>query len=175
MSVTDADFIDSDPVQAAQPRAGEPALKIRLVDLFDRMPADSQMVSHMRHGHPFREFQDVPLEAPGVSTIWVGKPDLHLPDHSTSQTEHPLDGKLDNRRPQANGKRYEPAECRSLLHDLPTPARATLQGRGILAYTKDRLSLLETSMNMVDSPTRDPETVVQYCGGHAFLAFSDFF
>jgi hypothetical protein len=30
-------------------------------------------------------------------------------------------------------------------------------------------------MNIVDSPSGNPKTVVQYPSGHAFLAFSDFF
>jgi hypothetical protein len=43
-----------------------------------------------------------------------------------------------------------------------------------LADPKDSLSRLKTSMNVMDSPSRDTKTVVQYASGHAFLAFSDF-
>ena len=98
MSVTNADLIDGNPMQPGERRTGEVSLKVPFLDLFDRMPTDSQMMSHIRHGHVFRELQDVSLEPLRVSAIRLGKADLHLPSHPTSQTEHPLDGKLDDRR-----------------------------------------------------------------------------
>ena len=175
MSVTNADLIDGNPFQATQRRAGESAAQMLPQDLFDGMPIDSHMTSHVRHGHVSGEFQHVSLEAFRVSPARFGKADRYLSSQPTSQTEHPLDRKFDDRWSESNGERPEPPKNRPFLHDLSTPTSRTPEGRWILTNPKNRLSLLEASMNIVDSTSCNPETVVQYPCGHDFLAFSDFF
>src|SRR5208283_3341456 len=150
------------------------ALKVPFLDLFDRMPTDSQMTSHMRHGHVLRQLQDVSLKPLRASAIRLGKPDLYLPSDPAGQAEHSLDGELDNRRSQTNGKGHEPAKHSPFLHDLPTPTSRTLKGTGVLTNSKDGPSFLETSVNMMHTPSCDPETVIDYARGHDFLVFSDF-
>jgi len=49
----------------------------------------------------------------------------------------------------------------------------TLKGRGVFSDPENRLSLLETAMDMMDASPGDPKTVIQYARGHAFPAFSD--
>jgi len=173
MSVTDADLIDGNPFEPLEGRLEEMSAEVRLLDLLDRMPIDPQMASDIRHGHVFREFQDIPLKALGVSPVRVGKLDLYLPSHPTGQAVYPLNGKLDNGRSKTNGKRYEPAKHGSLPLHLPAPTKGTLKGRGVFSDSENRFSLLETTMDMMDAASGDPKTVIQYARGHAFSAFSD--
>ena len=116
----------------------------------------------------------IPQKAVSELLIRLGKPDLYLSGHPKSQANHPLDWKLDNRRSQANGKRHETPNHRSLLLDLPTPTHGKLKSHRIWTNPENCPSFFKAAMYMMDSPSRDPKTVIQYARGHAFLAFSDF-
>jgi hypothetical protein len=145
------------------------------LDILNRVPTDSQMMSHVCHGHVFAQIPDIALEALGISAIRLSKPSLHLPRDSTVQTEDSLNGKLDNSAPQTNRKSDEPPDYFSFLHDSPTPAYGTCQGCMILTYSKDRPAILETSMNVTHSTSSDPKAVIKYACGHDFLAFQDLY
>jgi len=147
--------------------------KVRLLDLFDRMPADPQTASHIRHGHVFREVQHIPLKALGIPAIRFGKADLHLPSQPANQTQHPLDGKLDDRRSQSDRKSHESPKDRSLLPNPSAPTGGTRKGCRVLTDPKDRPSLIESGPDMMNPTSRDSKTMIQYAGGHDFLAFSD--
>ena len=175
MSMTNTDLIDGYPLEPFEGRLGEMSAEVRLLNLLDRVPIDPQMASYICHGHVPRQFQYVPLKALGVSPVRVGKSDLYLSNHPTSQAKNPLNGKLDNRLSQTNRKRHEPPKHCSLLPDLSTPARGTFKSCWILTNPKDRPSLFKTSMNIMDSTPRHPKTVIEYPRGHAFLAFADSF
>src|SRR5208283_4024299 len=126
MSMTNADFIDGYPFESLEGWLGEMSAEVRLLDLLDCMPTDSQMASHIRHGHVFREFQDIPLKALGVSPVRVGKLDLYLPGHPTGHAVYPLNRKLDNGRSKTDGKRHETAKHGSLPLHFPAPTQGTL-------------------------------------------------
>ena len=62
MSVTNTDLIDGDALERFQRRLGK-SPRNTLLDLFDRVPTDPQMASHICHGHVPREFQYVAVKA----------------------------------------------------------------------------------------------------------------
>ena len=159
--MTDADLIDSNPLEPLEGWPGEMSAEVRLLDLLDRMPTDPQMASHILHGHVFGEVQHITLKALGVPAIRFGKADLHLPSYPTNQTKHPLYGKLDDRRSQSDRKSHESPKDRPLLPNLSTPTSGTRQGCRVLTDTKNCPPLIESGVDMVNPPSRDSKTVIQ--------------
>jgi hypothetical protein len=174
MSVTNADFIDGDSPETLQGRAGKSPLEISLLDILDRVPTDSQVVSHIPHGHVPAQLQHVPLESPRVSPIRVGKGDICLPKRPTDETPQSLNAPLDQGGTQTDGQRHPGTQDGTLLLHRSTPAMGTLKRRGVLINSENRPALLEPRVHMMDSPPHYPKTVIQYTRGHDLLAFSDF-
>ena len=161
MSATNADLIDGNPPEPFEGWLGEMPAEVSLLDLFDRMPTDPQMPSHILHGHVFGEVQHIPLKALGVPAIRFGKADLHLPSQPTNQTKHPLDRKLDDRRSQSDRKRDESPKDRPLLPNLTAATGGTRQSCRVLTNAEDRTPLIESRADIVNSPSRDSKTVIQ--------------
>jgi hypothetical protein len=173
MSVTNADLVDSDAPECLQRRAGELPLQESLLDLFDRMPTDSQVLSHILHGHVSGEFQDVAVERPGVPPVRIGERDARLPRHATAQAMQPLNEALNQGRTQTDRESLPHTQYRPLLLHGSTPTTGTRKRRGVLVDPEHGTAFLKSRMDMVDSSPHDPKTVVEYARGHGFLAFSD--
>jgi hypothetical protein len=173
MPVTNADLIDGDSLKSLQRRTGKALLEISLPDLFDSMPTNSQMASHIPCGHVSGELQDVTLERPGVSPVRISKRDVHLSERSTAETTQSLHVPLDQRGTQTDRQSDPRAPDRPFLLHGSTPATGTLEHRWVLIDSENRPSPLESRMGMMNSPSHDAKTVIQYTRGHDFFAFSD--
>jgi len=130
-------------------------------------------MSHILHGHVPGELQNVAVERPGVSPVRGGKRDVYLSERSTGETTQSLHVPLDQRGTQTDRQSDPRASDRPFLFHGSTPATGTLERRRVLIDSENRPSLLKARMGMMDSPPHDAETVIQYTGGHDFLAFSD--
>jgi hypothetical protein len=62
----------------------ETLLPMSLEDVFGRMPTDTQVVSHILHGHVATQFDHVAFKSPRMSAIRIGERDLDLPNHSSN-------------------------------------------------------------------------------------------
>ena len=78
MSLTDANFIDGDVANIFQRGLGEVLSEVSLLDFFDNIPSDAQLVGDIFDGHAPRQLQRVPGLAFGEATTWLGKADLDL-------------------------------------------------------------------------------------------------
>ncbi len=174
MSVANIDFICGDALECLEWRAGELPLKESFLDFFHRMPNDPQVVSHISHGHVSGEFQDVTLERSGVSLARICERDPCLPSLSTTQAKESLNETLDQGEPQTHWECLPDAADLALFLHRSTPTMGTRKRRGVLIGSERGTALLKSRMHAMDSPSRSPETVIEYTRGHDFLAFSDF-
>ncbi|OPY60357.1 MAG: hypothetical protein A4E57_04483 [Syntrophorhabdaceae bacterium PtaU1.Bin034] len=55
-------------------RPGELLLEVPLLDILDDIPRHMEMAGHIKDGHMFREFKDVPLEGSGIEKRESVKP-----------------------------------------------------------------------------------------------------
>src|SRR5512136_1496849 len=125
--------------------------QVSLQDLFHRVPTDSQVMSHVLHGHDPAKFDDEPLEPPRVAPIRICKGNFHLPNRSTDHANHSLNKKLDKGGTQTDRESHPRSTDRPFLLHVSTPAMGTLESSGVLLDFEFRTTLFESRMHMADS------------------------
>ncbi len=173
MAAANTDLIDGDSLETLQRRTTELLLQKSLLDLFDRLPTDSQVVGNILDRRVPGKLKHVPLESPGVSPMRICKGNFHLPNHSTVQTKNSLNQQLDQGRTHTYGQRIPHAPDRAFLLHCSTSTMRTRKRCRILVDSENGAALLESRMYMMDSPSHNSKTVIQYTRGHDSLAFSD--
>jgi len=110
MPFSDADFINCDPFQVANPGALEPVAQIPLEDVFYGIPTDLQVLGHIQNGHVTAKLQNIAFKCPGVGAAYIGKAQLNLTYDSAAQTFDPLYGQFNEHGCGANWDRPESAQ-----------------------------------------------------------------
>ena len=89
--------------------------QITLLDVFDDVPTDFEVLGHVLDGHHRRELQSIALKGLGVRPARIGKGDRDLPHHPTLSA-------LDTRDSQGQKHGLPPHRHRSETpRGLPTP------------------------------------------------------
>jgi phosphatidylethanolamine/phosphatidyl-N-methylethanolamine N-methyltransferase len=174
MPSTNTDLINGDALEGLQRRVGEVLLQRPLLNLFNRVLTDPEVVSHILHAHVPGKLENIALESSRVSPIGVSKGNSHLPDQPTRKTPQSRNVPFDVSRPQPYRECIPHAADRPFPLHCSAPTIGAHQRRGILIDVENRAPFLESRPHMMDSPSHNPKTVVEYTRGHDFLAFSDF-
>jgi hypothetical protein len=161
----DAYLVDRDFPEVPEFRPRVMPFEMPLLDFLDRIPTDLQVPGHALHGHVLRQFQHVTLEAACMAPVLVGKPDFHLACDPAPFTENPGDVEHNLNWPASNGQQAESARDFPAALDVRSAAPRTPQPvSGLGNYERHRSVLVERPFILV---APNPETVVDYAGGHA--------
>jgi hypothetical protein len=148
---------------------GKAAPQVAFRDVFDRVPADTQVRGYVADRHSFGQIQRIPLERLGVTPSRVGERDFDLTHPATGLTFHTWDGKVDEPRSAADGQGSEASLDVAPRDDLAGTTGGTTAGFGLLANGEDHLAILILGADVLEAP--DAEGMIQEAGGHADLPF----
>jgi len=165
MPLTRRDFINSDPLDALQARPRKALGQIPLLDLFDRIPGDTQMSGHIQDSHMSRQLQSISFKGVAIGKPGIDKSELLLVDLPTTPTFKPLNFiiqkhpfRSDRNHPESPGKRA-PED------NVPTPASRAPKLSAFALDREDDGAFLVTAVNIVTA--YQPKTMVQKTRGHA--------
>ena len=167
MSLAHGNLVDGDGPQVFEFGLGEPPRQIAFLNLLDQVPTDTQMRGHVADGHPFGQFQRVPLEGLSIAPSRVGKGDLDLTHQPALPTFHTSDGKDDQCRSTANGQGAEPPLDLAPTDDLAGTASRTAASLGLLVDSEDHLAILIVGTGVLIAS--DAKGMIHKAGGHADL------
>ncbi len=159
MPLARGNLVDGDLPQVFQFRLVKTPLQIGLLDLFDHVPTDAQVVRHVLDGHVLGELQGIPLKGFAIADARIGEPQLHLSDRAAATTLHPGD-----RQHQVHGLAADRdrAEATAALPSPDNMVRPTNRTTVRFPWLRDGENHLTSDVFRLHIPVAaDPERMVK--------------
>lgn len=102
MPLGDRDFIDGNAAQPFQLWLPKPTFDILLLDIFDDVPADTQMACNVLYGLRLAQLAGVSLKVLGVGSTMVGKWNMNLANDVARLAEDSWDRQDNERRARSD-------------------------------------------------------------------------
>jgi hypothetical protein len=148
LGVADADLIDRDVLEILQRRRFELPVKVPLVEVFDDVPTDAQVMRNVLNGHRATQFQGIAFEGLRVAVATDGKGHADLPNHTAPATADSLHGQLNQDRTAAYGEGPQPANLLALAYRFGAAAMGAAEFLRFLIDHKDGVRPLQERANM---------------------------